>query len=436
MKTLSAITLGCDKNRVDCEKMLARLGGSYRIVADPADAEVIIVNTCAFIESARAEAIDTILAAAQYKKDGKCQKLVVTGCLPERYFKELKGEMSEVDAFVGVNSSGILAVIDGLFEGKREDGVSALVCDTFAPRILTTMPHYAYLKIADGCDNFCTYCTIPSIRGRYRSMPEEEVLKEADYLLDAGVKELILVAQDVTRYGKDIAGEYRLLPLLEKLSRKDFSWIRLLYCYPELATKQLIEFIAQTKNAAKYIDIPLQHFDSEVLKRMNRRIDSDGIERLFEMIRSVCPDIAIRTTVMTGFPGETDAQFERLYGFIAKYKPEHTGVFAYSLEDGTPSARLSPQIPDRVKQERAEAIAELNRKNTVLRNGQMLGKTVKVLYEGIDYERGLFVGRTEQNAPEVDESVYFSADFADIGQFYDMKITGTIDDYDLTGEVK
>ncbi len=423
-KKIGMVSLGCDKNRVDTENMLYYLKDRVEVVADYEEAEAIVINTCAFIESARAESIDAILEMAEYKKIGNCKQLIVTGCLPQKYKAELEESLPEVDAFLGVNEyEKIDSVLNGGDVAPKTD-----------ERILTTPAHYAFLRVADGCDNFCTYCTIPSIRGKYRSQPMEKLLLQAEKLEKDGVKEVILVAQDVTSYGKDLYGKPSLVPLLQRLSRFDFKWIRLLYCYPELVTDELIDEIATNPKIAKYIDIPLQHADDGVLKKMNRRSTQAQIASVLQKLKQKCSDIAIRTTFMVGFPSETQEQFENLCRFVKEQDFSHVGIFAYSKEEDTPSAKIKGHLSDETKAERVEILGKICQQKAFARNQAMIGQTVEVLYEDIDYERNLFVGRTEQNAPEVDGFVYFSGEFADVGEVYKVKITA-MDGYDLIGEI-
>ncbi len=428
-KKVAVISLGCDKNRVDTENILYYLGkGGYSATNDLGEADVIIINTCAFIKSAEKEAIDTIFEAAEYKKTGRCETLVVAGCLPMRYGNELSELLPEADCFIGMNDyADICGIID------RRDRLS--LCGHYtetAKRILSTPPHYAYLRIADGCDNRCTYCTIPSIRGKYRSRNPDSLLEEAGYLDDMGVRELIIVAQDVTRYGKDLTGEYTLVDLLRRLlAERSFEKIRLLYCYPESVSDELIELVASEERMAKYMDVPLQHISDGILRRMGRRTDSAQIRELFGKLRS--RGIAIRTTFIVGFPGETDEQFLELSDFISEYEPEHIGVFAYSREDGTPAARMKDQVPASVKRKRVNALGRLAKKLAEKRNASLVGKTLDVIYEDIDYDRNMFVGRTEADAPDIDGLVRFTGDFCDVGNVYKVRITG-YSGYDLLGE--
>lgn len=424
-KNIAVISLGCDKNRIDTEKMLYYLsGGKYTITSNYDDADVIIINTCAFIESARVEAIDTIFEMTEYKK-GRCSKLIVTGCLVEKYRKELESDLPEVDAFLGISEyEKIISIIDG----------TNIILDSSDKRILTTPAHYAYLRIADGCDNHCTFCNIPSIRGRYRSKTIDSLLSETDYLIDSGIKELILIAQDVTSYGKDL-GEYQLITLLEGLLKKDINWIRLMYCYPELVGDDLISLLATSPKLCKYIDIPMQHADDSVLKLMNRRGRNSDLKELLTKINLANPQITVRTTFMVGFPGETDAAFQNLYDFAKEFKLTHAGIFCYSKEEDTPSAKLKGQIPQKIKEERLNILGELISDNYKKRNKSLIGKELNVLYEDIDFNKNMFVGRAEFDAPEIDGNIYFSGDFADVGEFYKVKITD-YDGYDLIGEIK
>lgn len=420
---VAVVSLGCDKNRVDTEKILYYLSsGDYEITSDYSEARIIIVNTCAFIESARKESIDTILEMAEYKKTGNCELLIVAGCLVQKYRDELKESLTEADVFLGLDEyADIRRVIE------KTDSAEALR----EGRILTTPPHYAYLRIADGCNNFCTFCTIPSIRGKYRSVPLETLVEEAKRLSDDGVRELVLIAQDVTAYGKDLYGCPSLPALLRELVKLDFKWIRLMYCYPELVTDELLDLIANEDKIAKYIDVPMQHVSDAVLKRMGRRSSYNELVTLTKKIND--RGIAMRTTFMVGFPGETEEDFKLLCDFTKEYKPARVGIFAYSKEEGTPSCKLKGQIPKSVKLKRVNALGKIYLDCVRQRNAALVGKTVEVLYEDMDYDRGRFVGRTQYDAPDIDANVYFTGDFADVGNFYDVKITGC-DGYDLIGE--
>lgn len=427
---IAMISLGCDKNRVDSENILYSLTkAGCSVVQNAEEADVIIINTCAFIEAAKKESIDTILEYSGLKKNG-VKKLVVTGCLAERYGKDLVEALPEVDVFVGINSYHDIAAIVESDKKLIQDGV-------FTPydkgRVLTTPAHYAYLKIAEGCDNFCTYCAIPFIRGRYRSEPMETLVAEAERLSMSGVKELILVAQDITRYGKDLYGKYCLIDLLKKLCALPFVKIRLMYAYPELITDELILYISGEEKIAKYLDIPMQHADNNVLRRMNRRENTGELRRLTDKIRASGADIAVRSSFIVGFPGETDEEFENLKSFIAEGRIDYAGFFTYSKEEGTAAAKMKNQVPAHIKKARAKELTAIQSAVIVKKHEEYLGKTVRVLYEGIDYKRKMFFGRTERNAPDIDTKVYFTADMPlDIGEYYDVKITAT--GFHLTGE--
>lgn len=430
MKNVAVVSLGCDKNRIDTEHMLSYLNEcGYNITNDYDGAEIIIVNTCAFIGSAREEAVETILEMAEKKKIGSCKKLLVTGCLPQKYSAELVEELTEVDAFLGVNDyDKLVSAIESALKCVHIDGRDRVLVQN---RIVTTPRHYAYLSVADGCDNFCTFCTIPSIRGKYRSRRMEDIVDEAKRLVAVGVREIILVAQDVTRYGIDLYGRYALTELLKKLSELDVLWLRLLYCYPELVTDELLNEIAKNDKIAKYIDVPMQHYDDGILKLMNRRSDSSQLERVVKKAKEF--GIALRTTFMVGFPTETEEQFERLCEFVERSDIDNVGIFAYSTEEDTPSARLRPRVNRKTKEQRVRALGEIHLKNARRRGEKAVGKVFEVLYEDIDYERGMFVGRTQSNAPDIDSVVYFKADFVDVGELYKVRITD-FEDYDLIGE--
>ncbi len=414
MIKIGAVTLGCDKNRVDTEKMLASLeSAGYAIVSDVVDADVVIVNTCAFIDSAKDESIATILEMADLKQD-QLKYLVVAGCFAERYRAALESEFSEVDAIIGIdNRTAIVDVIDGL-TGRNS------VCNALSTeRVLTTPPHYAYLKIADGCNNRCTYCAIPNIRGKYVSEPMDKLLEEARKLSDAGVQELIVVAQDTTRYGEDLYGEGRIVQLLQELCKMAFKKVRLLYAYPESVTKELVELIATNPKMAKYLDIPLQHISSAVLKRMNRRITGDGIRKLIAMIKSIDDSIVIRSSFIVGFPGETDEDFALLKDFIREGNVDYAGFFEYSREEGTPAYRLDGQLTKRVKKARRIELEKLESAVVEAKHAKYLDKTVELVFEDVDMDRGVFVARLDTQAPLVDPVVHVKADFPiEQGKYY------------------
>ena len=431
-KTIGVISLGCDKNRVDTEKMLAILG-SDKITQDQEEAQIIIVNSCAFLESSRKEAIETVFDVNELRKTGKLEKIVLTGCMPQKFVSEMFDEFKEVDVFLGTGDYEYLPeAIELAYKGKRVNFVGKAKEFKEKKRVVTTPLHYAYLKIADGCDNHCTYCLIPSIRGKYRSEKEEDLVAEAQSLGD--VKELILVAQDVTRYGEDIYGENKFAELLRKLSALDnIGSIRILYCYPDKLTDELIAEIKNNDKIIKYLDIPLQHADPVVLKRMNRKGTGEGYLKLIAKLRKEIPDIAIRSTFIAGFPGETEEQFENLLEFIKEAKLTNAGFFAYSREEGTPAYRLPDQIDEKVKQSRVKKLYAAQKKVSEERNKSLVGKQIKVICDGVDYDKQSFYGRAYFSAPEIDGKAYFIYD-GEIqqGEYYDVKITKA-DAYDLYG---
>lgn len=431
-KTIGVISLGCDKNRVDTEKMLAVLG-SDKITQDQEEAQIIIVNSCAFLESSRKETIETVFDVNELRKTGKLEKIVLTGCMPQKFVADMFDEFKEVDVFLGTGDYEYLPeAIELAYKGKRVNFVGKAKEFKEKKRVVTTPLHYAYLKIADGCDNHCTYCLIPSIRGKYRSEKEEDLVAEAQSLGD--VKELILVAQDVTRYGEDIYGENKFAELLRKLSALDnIGSIRILYCYPDKLTDELIAEIKNNDKIIKYLDIPLQHADPVVLKRMNRKGTGESYLKLIAKLRKEIPDIAIRSTFIAGFPGETEEQFENLLEFIKEAKLTNAGFFAYSREEGTPAYRLSDQIEEKVKQSRVKKLYAAQKKVSEERNKSLVGKQIKVICDGVDYDKQSFYGRAYFSAPEIDGKAYFTYD-GEIkqGEYYNVKITKA-DAYDLYG---
>ena len=438
-KLIGVVSLGCDKNRVDTETMLTYLNqAGFRFTSDPKEANVIIINTCAFIAKARKEAVDTIDEMLEYKKKGKCEKIIVTGCMPQKYLPELKKEFKTVDCFLGFDDyPNIAQIVSDLYDkgGQivRCGDASTIAC--VENRMITTPNHYAYLKIADGCENYCTFCTIPFIRGRFRSKPIDEVARDAKSLVNGGATELILVAQDVTKYGTDLFGKPALVDLIKKLSKiKDLRWIRLLYCYPELVTDELLNEVVTNDKVCKYLDIPFQHVSDNVLKMMNRHINHEKTIALVEKIRALPVHIAIRTTFMVGFPGETDKDFAELVDFVKRYKLDQVGFFAYSKEEGTVAAKMPNQVDEKTKNKRLLAIMKEAEKVQKANLRAMVGKTVDVVYEDIDYDRELFVGRSQYQAPEIDNLIYFkSKDFVDVGGMYPVKITRVMG-CDLKGE--
>lgn len=431
---IGAISLGCDKNRVDTEKMLARLvSGGHTLVGNEEDADVIIVNTCAFTDDAKSEAIDEILSAVGHKKHSKKKKIIVTGCLPQRYMETLEKEFPEVDAFLGIaDYDNILDTVEKITKGDKIFG-GACGDEFYSGRVLTTPYHYAYLKIADGCNNHCTYCAIPSIRGKYRSEKMEDLLLEAKGLEKEGVKELILVAQDVTRYGIDFDGKSHLVELVDALSQMDFDLIRLLYLEPEAIDDSIIDMIVTNPKVAKYADVPLQHIDGDTLKRMGRRAGEDYTRALIKKMRE--KGITLRSSFICGFPGESEEAHEKLVEFIREGNIDYAGFFAYSREEGTPADRLTNHLDDEIKVARAERLRAIQTEVINRRNQQLIGKTVKVIYDEIDYDKQLFLGRAGFQTPDIDNVVYFTADKeVHIGEFYDVEITG-VDGIDLVGKV-
>lgn len=415
---IGVVSLGCPKNLVDSETMLGLIHEeNYEITNDPSEAEIIIVNTCGFIESAKEESINTILQMAEYKKSGSCRYIIVTGCLSQRYAEELFNELPEADAIAGVEVyDEIGSIIKRVMNGERfimlersKPDVIYTSKETFLPRILTTPSYTAYLKIAEGCDNCCSYCAIPKIRGPYRSKPIEQVLKEAKALADNGVKELIVVAQDTTRYGEDLPGGKLLLAdLLKELNKiESLKWIRVMYCYPNNFTDELIETFASLDKVCKYVDLPLQHASNRLLASMNRYDTREEVETLLAKLRKRIPGIVIRTTFIVGFPGETDADFEELKEFVEQQRFENAGVFAYSQEEGTVAGAMPNQIPDEIKQERYHELMALQAQISEEIHKDTEGQTLEVLVEGIEEDgSGLHFGRSYREAPDIDGLVF------------------------------
>lgn len=415
---IGVVSLGCPKNLVDSETMLGLIHEeNYEITNDPSEAEIVIVNTCGFIESAKEESINTILQMAEYKKSGSCKYIIVTGCLSQRYAEELFSELPEADAIAGVEVyDEIGSIIKRVMNGERfimlersKPDVIYTSKETFLPRILTTPSYTAYLKIAEGCDNCCSYCAIPKIRGPYRSKPMEQVLKEAKALADNGVKELIVVAQDTTRYGEDLPGGKLLLAdLLKELNKiESLKWIRVMYCYPNNFTDELIETFASLDKVCKYVDLPLQHASNRLLASMNRYDTREEVEMLLAKLRKRIPGIVIRTTFIVGFPGETDADFEELKEFVEQQRFENAGVFAYSQEEGTVAGAMPNQIPDEIKQERYHELMALQAQISEEIHKDTEGQTLEVLVEGIEEDgSGLHYGRSYREAPDIDGLVF------------------------------
>ena len=433
-KLIGVISLGCDKNRVDTEKMIAILKQKHIITHDIEKAQIIIVNTCAFLQSARKESIGEILSAAEYKKNGNLEKLIVSGCLPQKFATELMGELVEADAFIGVSDYGeILNLIDRLYEtGERINAVGTPREECGTVRTLTT-DGYAYLKIADGCDNHCTYCLIPKIRGKYRSVPMDDLIAEAKGLGD--VRELILVAQDTSRYGEDLTPRRTLVDLIRALSMlPNIKGIRVLYCYPENITDELIREFQYNPKLIRYVDIPLQHASDRILKLMNRKGTGESYLRLIERLKSEVSGIAVRSTFIAGFPTETEEDFNALVEFIKKAKLFNAGFFKYSREKDTAAYNLDGQIAESVKTKRLKKLYSVQKQVVKANLKALVGNTYKVFAEGFDDGELIYFGRAYFNAPTVDGKVkFFSAEEVQTGEFYNVKIT-SVDGYDLIGE--
>lgn len=435
------ISLGCDKNRVDSEKMLGQLNlRGFEVTQDEAEADVILVNSCCFIDDAKQESIDTILELAQQKKTGRCKALIVTGCMAQRYADEIRESLPEVDACVGTGGIGQIAdVVDRALAGKKETllgDMNSLPLEE-GDRILTTGGHYAYLKIAEGCDKHCTYCAIPSVRGRYRSVPEEILLKEARSLAERGVKELILVAEETTLYGTDLYGEKRLHQLVGKLALlPGIRWIRVLYCYPEEVYEDLIQCMKREKKFVHYLDLPIQHADDTILRRMGRRTNQADLRRIIGHLREEVPDIVLRTTLITGFPGETEDQHQELCRFINEMEFNRLGVFPYSQEEGTPAAGMEGQIDRETKLNRRDELMELQQEISSDLLQKRIGQELACMIEGqAADEPDVYVARTYGDAPDVDGYLFLHTDQTLMtGDFARVRITAA-SDYDLTGEL-
>lgn len=433
------VSLGCSKNLVDSERMLYKLKShGYKLVTEPGLADIAIVNTCGFIQSAKEEAIETILELAKLKADGTLKKIIITGCLVERYKEETAELFPEADAVIGIgNNKDIVDVLDHVMKDERYINFAPkLDAELVGDRIISTLPFFAYLKVAEGCSNCCTYCAIPQIRGKFRSVPMEDVIKEAEWLAENGVTEIIVIAQDTSRYGEDLYGESKLPELLRRLCRIDgLHWIRTLYCYPERITDELLETIASEEKLVKYLEIPIQHCNGEILKHMNRWGDVETMENLFAHIRSKIPGVILRTTLITGFPAETEEQFTELSEFVQKERFDRLGCFAYSQEEGTKSASFDGQLEEEVKYHRADVIMQQQMLISAENNDKLLGKEFEAVVEGFDRFGECWFGRTPADAPDIDGKVFFTSEKPlAIGQYVKIKITDTLD-YDLIGEV-
>lgn len=441
MRKILFISLGCDKNLVDSEVMLGLLHkAGFALTDDEREADVIVVNSCCFIGDAKEESINTILDMARYKEIGVCKALVVTGCLAERYKEEVLTEMPEVDAVVGTSSyDHIVEVVQSVLEHHIHTQTFESIDITptrTANRLVTTGGHYAFLKIAEGCDKYCTYCVIPQVRGHYRSVPMEDLLAEARSLVDGGVKELILVAQETTLYGVDLYGEKTLPKLLRELAKiPGLVWIRIQYCYPEEITDELIQTIREEIKVCSYLDIPIQHASDSILKRMGRRTTESAIREMIAKLRREIPDLALRTTLISGFPGETEEDHETLMRFIDDMEFDRLGVFTYSQEEDTPAAAMEDQIPEEVKKERRAEAMELQQEISLEKCQDMIGRTVLVMIEGKVADENAYVGRTYRDAPGVDGYIFINTDQELMsGDFVHARVTGALE-YDLMGEL-
>ena len=432
------ISLGCDKNLADSEEMLGLLTArGHEIVDDETQADAIVINTCCFIKDAKEESVETILEMAEYKKTGSCHALVVTGCMAQRYQKEIIQEVPEVDAVLGTTSYGDIvkaleeAVAGNHFEEFRDIDY---LPDTGSKRVLTTGGHFGYLKIAEGCDKHCTYCIIPKLRGRFRSVPMERLIAQAEDMAEQGVKELILVAQETTVYGKDLYGKKSLHILLKKLCEiRGIRWIRILYCYPEEIYDELIETIRDEKKICHYLDIPIQHASDHILKRMGRRTSKQELIDIVGKLRKEIPDIVLRTTLITGFPGETEEDHEELKEFVDEMEFDRLGVFTYSPEENTPAAEMADQVPEEVKEERRDELMELQQEISYDRGQDRIGQELLVMIEGKVADESAYIGRTYGDAPKVDGYIFVqTGELLMTGDFAKVRVTGALE-YDLIG---
>lgn len=433
MAKVSLVSLGCPKNLVDSECALGEIArAGHELVVDKSRADVIVINTCGFVDSARAESVDAILDALSYKESGGCRAVIVVGCLSQRFASEMAAEMPEVDAFLGVEHAGRLVetIERALSGGRTVDGSAApRQWVEHAERVQSTPPWTAYLKVSDGCDNRCSYCAIPDIRGRFRSRPDAYVIAEAKRLAAAGVRELVLVGQDLTQYGADLDKPNCLPDLLGRLNDIDgLRWIRLLYCYPTKVTPELIEAVASLEKVVKYVDLPLQHGDDRVLKAMNRRGSAGDYVKLIDSLRARCPEIALRSTFIVGYPGETDGAFRNLLAFVERIQLDRVGVFTYSREEGTPAAELKGRVSRKTAAARGDALMRLQQGISIERNRRLIGRTLEVLVEGRTQDGAW--GRSYRDAPEIDGIVHLQRSNAAPGSFEQVTITGA-DEYDL-----
>lgn len=435
------ISLGCDKNLTDTEVMLGLLASrGYEMTDDECEADIIVINTCCFIHDAKEESIQNILEMAEYKKEGSLKALIVTGCLAQRYRQEILDEIPEVDAVLGTTAyDQILDAVDEALKGQNSVRMEDLqrLPKVEAKRQVTTGGHFAYMKIAEGCDKHCTYCIIPKIRGRFRSRPMEELIREAEELAEQGVKELILVAQETTLYGKDLYGEKSLPVLLRKLCKiSGLRWIRVLYCYPEEITDELIRVMKEEPKICHYLDLPIQHANDDILKRMGRKTSKQELIDIVGKLRKEIPDICLRTTLITGFPGETQEQYEELYRFVSEMEFDRLGVFTYSPEEDTPAALMPDQIEESVKEERQAELMELQQEIAFEAAEKMVGKEVLVMIEGKVADENVYVGRTYKDAPNIDGLIFVETGVELVsGDFAKVRVTGALE-YDLIGGIE
>ncbi len=440
MEKIYFVSLGCDKNLVDSEKMLALLHeAGYELTDEPEQAQIIVVNTCAFIHDAKEESIETLLELAEYKKSGCCRALIAAGCLAERYQNDILQEMPELDGVVGTTAyDKIVEVVGRVLSGESVVKTVALdyLPSNLTDRISSGMSHVGYLKISEGCNKNCTYCAIPLMRGKYRSVPMEELIKEAVKLVDGGVRELILVAQETTLYGIDLYGKKSLPELLDRLSEiEDLTWIRILYCYPEEITRELAETIRDNPKVCRYVDLPIQHCNDKILKKMGRLTNKVKLTRTIQMLRETVPDIAIRTTLISGFPGETKAQHEECLEFVKSQQFDRLGVFPYSPEEGTKAAEFPDLVEEKIRREWADEIMEVQQQVIFEKNEKMAGRLFSAIVDGYLPEEEVYVARTYQDSPEIDGCIFFSAPYEILsGTVVKLMVTDARG-YDLIGEL-
>jgi len=439
-KKVAVVTLGCPKNQVDSEVMSGLLAQNHIFIENPEEADVIIVNTCTFIQSAKEESIETIFEMASLKKSGTCQTLIATGCLAQRYGSELMQDIPELDGVLGTGNIDEITQLVQTAEGSRtsliKQGTPDFLHNEQMPRRRSTPDYLAYVKVAEGCDNYCTYCVIPHVRGRFRSRTEESVIHEVQEMAAQGVKEILVMGQDTTRYGQDLYKEFRLPQLIRKLAQiEGIEWIRLMYCYPERFTDELIETMRQERKVCKYIDLPLQHADNKILKDMNRRGTIEQAETLIGKLRKAIPNITLRTTMITGFPGETEQEFQTMVDFIQRVQFDRLGVFAYSQEENTPAGQREDQVPPEVREQRRDQIMQIQQEISRQRQQRWVGQVVTVLLE-MKLPDGRWMGRTEGDAPEIDGQVYIpdTQTSLHVGDMIRVRITEA-DIYDLMGVV-